>query len=95
MPGIVDGMLGGILMLMLEGILVTCGMDVTPPMDMLIEDIGIWKDSDSGGESSSTEPNSFSSFSRSSSLKLGAGWPSVLVSCVRRCLYGEQVSVTL
>jgi len=38
------------------------------------------------GEEPSMEPNSFSSPSRSSSLKLGAGWPSACASWVRRCL---------
>lgn len=39
------------------------------------------------GESSSREPNSFSSFSSSSSLRgCCCCWPSCCVSCVRRCL---------
>lgn len=40
----------------------------------------------SGDESSSMDPKSFSSFSISSSLVTGIGWPSCWDSWVRRCL---------
>lgn len=35
-------MLGGILMLILAGMLVTCGIDVMPPIDIPMDDVGIW-----------------------------------------------------